>query len=215
MTHIYIYIYLLFVFGIYHVTVFLSLDGPFIISCDSDSLYFRVLPNNTVVATRDIRQASLFTIKPTDDGDNLHEFYLAHHGDKCKDECSLLGPQLKDLEPMARYLEARVNVFGKNPGPLKMKQNAHHESSRFALHGRLSTTFTPSKINKWVDGKEIFYINCSRREWAKDGYICVKKSSSRTTNQETFITACVSSTKSHDDRTCFMLFRLLPANLHD
>ena len=186
-------------------------DGPFIVSCDNDSLYLCVLPNNTVVAMRDIKQAYLFTIKPTDDGDNLYEFYFAHYGDNCKSEYSLLGSQLKHLEPMARYLEANVNVLGKNPGPLKMKQNANHESSRFVLHGRLSTTFTPCKINNWVSGKEIFYINCSRREWAKDGYICVRQASS----QESFITACVSSIKSHNDRTCFMLFRLLPANLRD
>ena len=188
-------------------------DGPFIISCDSDSLYLCVLPNNTVVATRDIKQASLFTVKPTDDGDNLYEFYLAHYGDSRRSECSLLGSQ--QLEPMARYLEASVNVMGKNPGPLKLKQNANHESSRFALHGRLSTTFTPSKINDWVSGKEIFYINCSRRQWAKDGYVCVRRASSQTRDQESFVTACVSTIKSHNDRTCFMLFRLLPAKLRD
>lgn len=171
------------------------------------------MPDNNVIATNEIQRASPFFIKPIDDGDNPYEFLIAHYGEKSKKRSSttlIMEPQ--NLEPIARYLEAPVNVLGKNPGPLCLKQNTVQEISRFALHSRLVASGTPVMINEWISGRDIFYINCSRREWARDGYLCVKETEG---SKYAYITACVSSTKSHNNSTCYMLFRLLPTKLQE
>ena len=170
-----------------------------------------MLPDNTVIGTNDIQKASPLFIKPIDDGDHPYEFLIAYGGETPKRRCSTtLAMESHRLEPVARYLEAPVNAFGKNPGPLSLKQNTVQKVSRFVLHSRLVGSGSPVMTSEWITGRDIFYINCSRRKWAKDGYLCVKKGEG---SQYKYVTACVPSTKSHDNRSCYMLFRLLPAKL--
>ena len=124
--------------------------------------------------------------------------------------------------------------MGRNPGPLKVEQQVSTRTARLVLRSRL--TRVPIETSNWVNGKEIFYINCSHRRLKAKSYLCVKKSwsgqpslsrsyslrsallpmlfpFSRQRRQQKYVTACVPSIKSHNSHNTFMLFRLLSANV--
>ena len=165
----------------------------------------------TVAATEDVGNASLFYIFPNEDGKHPYEFVLAFYGDgqtALKRKTSTLTPVLdKSIDPLPRYLSAPVNVLGHNPGPLHLHLTAYESNARLTLHSRLVKKYTPIDTSNWVLGREAFFINCARRRLKRDGYVCVKQR--QRGRQRQLITACVSSKRHHDDRTTWMLFRLL------
>ena len=174
-----------------------------------------------VLATRDVSQASRFFVAPTDDGHNRYEFHIVHYGDDCPLNKELYrrssGFQHYDsceVQPIASYLSASLNIFGKNDGPLVMKDSAEEEECRFVLHHRLSrqkSRATAFDLATWTSSRDIFYINCSRRSFKRDGYLVVKWDK----KSDSFITACVSSIKDHSKSNTYMLFRLLPESVRN
>ena len=116
---------------------------------------------------------------------------------------------------IAYFLEAPVSIFGYNHGPLKVRQNVKEECCRFMLHDRLLKTLTPTvEVSDWVLGIEAYYVNCSRRRFARDGYVAVKKVQQRPEDHPSYITACFPSIDYHDDdENIFMLFQLLRPSL--
>ena len=108
-------------------------------------------------------------------------------------------------------MTAPLSAAGRNPGPLNVRASASQEDCRFALHNRLTRRLsfgTAFDLTGWTSGKDAFYINCSRRWFRKNGYVCVRQN-----RPGSFITACVSSRKDHNNTDTFMLFRLLPKSL--
>ena len=121
---------------------------------------------------------------------------------------TLSTQDLFEVHPIGNYLAAPLSTFGRNPGPLDVRANVSHDKCRFVLHHRLThrkSSATAFDLTAWTSGRDIFYINCSRRRFKKDGYLCVKQN-----RPDSFITACVSSHDCHNNIDTFMLFRLLP-----
>ena len=202
------------------------IDGPFFIACGSggDGPFLRVDPTNhdAVVATRDISTASQFYILPNDNPDIPNEFYIAHYEDisdtrnvtRRKSEVSIFSEHRSKIRSVPKYLEAPVNWFGRNRGPLYMRDTVSEESSRFILHHRVISNDKPrpNPLNSWTSGGDLFYINCSRRRHRKDGYLCIRRTHLRQPGQQdndAFITACAGDIGYHDNVNVFMLFRLL------
>ena len=193
--------------------------GPFLISFHNDTMFWSVNSDRdyAVEATRNIRNASLFYVIPSDDGENPYEFVLGYLGDNrslLKRATSTLTPSSKaQVQGLHRYLNARVSVSGGNPGPLHLQHHITESDSRLTLQNRLMKKSKPVDTTAWVQGRETFFINCARRRLKRDGYICVKAIQTR--GQVELITACVPSTSFHNDRNTWMLFRLLPGSYRD
>lgn len=171
--------------------------GPFYITCDSERLFLTVNDQFQVVATRDEKQAKKFFIIPNDDGLTPFEFSIVNKPESV----------YKRIKPVPRYLCATMDAWGNNPGPLPLKLNAKETKSRLTLHSRMMRSYNPVDITPWVNGREIFYINCKHRAVKGDSYLCIKPREGSTGE---FVTACVRSIKSHDEGTeTYMLFRLL------
>ena len=81
------------------------------------------------------------------------------------------------------------------------------------LISRIVEHFSPFGISSWINGEEIFYIQCARRRLKKNGYICVKQIDFEGTKK--YITACISNLRKHNEKCIFMLFRLLPASIRE
>ena len=78
------------------------------------------------------------------------------------------------VKPIPRYLCASVNYRGMSDSPLELKLNAKESKSMLVLHDRRSKHLHPVELTDWINGKEIFYINCKHRSFKKDSYITVK-----------------------------------------
>ena len=118
-----------------------------------------------------------------------------------------------NLQPTSRYLDSIINICGENPGPLQLRYGVNEIHSRMHLISRTVEHFAPFGISSWIDGEEIFYIQCARRRLKKNGYICVKQIDFEGTKK--YITACISNLREHNDKSIFMLFRLLPASIRE
>ena len=177
----------------------------------------------SIGATTDLNQASLFYILPDDERKHVYEFRIgwkitSNRERLIKRTKSILHPDtVSDLEPLCRYLDAKVNITGRNPGPLQLKNGVDNSHCRLTLHSRLiGKSKAPIDIKVWASGKEEFFINCARRRFKVDGYIAVKQAfegrerSSRQT-EERYTTACVPKETCHNEHDTWMLFRLLPA----
>ena len=178
----------------------------------------------SIGATTDLNQASLFYILPDDDGKHVYEFRIgwkitSNRERLIKRTKSILHPDtVSDLEPLCRYLDAKVNITGRNPGPLQLKSGVDDSHCRLTLHSRLiGKSKAPIDIKVWASGKEEFFINCVRRRFKVEGYIAVKRAlegrerSGRQT-EERYTTACLPKETCHNERDTWMLFRLLPAH---
>jgi len=168
-----------------------------------------------VEATQKVENASLFYVIPKDDGVHPYDFIIGYYGDKQLTRMpSTLSLHDKQVESVPRYLNAPVNIVGVNPGPLHLQYEVQEKRSRLTLLSRLVKGYSPVDTKAWVSGRDLFFINCARRTWKKDGYICVKQITVPG-QQQRLITACVSSVKNNNERDLWMLFRLLPASYRD
>ena len=177
----------------------------------------------TVGGTTDRSAASFFYIIPNDNAVHPYEFRIGWAGDKIdrhlKRKPSILRPDTPGhLEPLFRYLDARVGFFGNNPGPLYLKSELHNQYSRLSLHNRvIGDNKAPTDTRVWSYGNEEFFINCARRNFKRDGFIAIKRITVRTGRgqmEERFVTMCLPSEKFHNERSVWMLFRLFPANFY-
>ena len=64
-------------------------------------------------------------------------------------------------------------------------------------------------LTTWTLSRDVFFINCSRRKFRRDGYLCVKEG----LESGSLSVSCVPSLKEHNDLDTFMLFRLLPSSV--
>ena len=201
--------------------------GPYLIACgDKPKIFWKVNTDEerhryTVGATTNLTAASYFYIIPNDNGAHPYEFRIGWAGDQIerhlKRKPSILRPDTPGhLEPLFRYLDARVGFFGNNPGPLYLKSELHNQYSRLSLHNRvIGDNKAPTDTRVWSYGNEEFFINCARRNFKKDGFIAIKRITVRTGNrqmEERFVTMCLPNEKYHNEQNVWMLFRLFPAH---
>ena len=170
----------------------------------------------SIRGTNKIENASLFFIISSDSGRHPYEFHIAYRGDNrhmLKKRVSSLTPlSQKAVEAIPRYLNASVSVFGTNQGPLYLQYHVS-ERSRLLLFGRVANEKGPVSTTTWTQGQDMFFINCARRRMKKDGYIAMRR---RRRNREVeWVSACYPRRHDHNDRSIFMLFRLLPASYRD
>ena len=200
-THTYIKINLL--------HIFTHLAGPFIISCNNDTIFLKVIPTTfNVVATMNIEESSNFFVSSSEDRNHPHEFSIMYIPSSCLEE--------QGVSPIPLYLYAPVNALGKNNGPLTFRLAAKDTKTNMTLNHRRTRHLNPADPKDWVNSREIFYICCKQRIIMRNGYICVKKKPLGSLLTEEFITCCVPSIKKHnEERNCYMLFRLLPAGRKD
>ena len=118
---------------------------------------------------------------------------------------------------MMKYLEADVNLLGRNSGPLHMRNDVKEENARFTLHSRLyRRKAAPADLRGWVCGKDRFFINCSRRAYRIDGFLAMKRALRGGGTQAEFSSICVSSVKHHNEiNHVFMLFSLISPKERD
>lgn len=215
-------------------------DGPFYISCHSEQLFFKV-DDNRITVTDDLSKASEFFVVPCEESGQSRHFSIFHNS-----ESKLKPPDTRPkmrIKPIPRYLCTYVNFRGISDGPLELKLNAKESKSMLVLHDRRSKHLHPADLTDWINGKEIYYINCKHRSFKKDSYICVaatnpalverqmstssevdtiegegevsmvesskKRSTGAGSAAAGYITCCKPSISAHDDRTTFMLFRLI------
>lgn len=176
-----------------------------------------------VGATAHRAAASYFFIIPNDDGIHPYEFRIgwASDGEKQlrRTRSSLRPDTPGHLEPLFRFLDAHVNIFGSNTGPLYLKSELHSSHSRLTLHNRvIGDNKAPIDTKVWGYGNEEFFINCARRSFRKDGFIAVKRITVRTAQgriEERYVTICLPHEKHHNEQNVWMLFRLYPAQLRN
>ena len=165
-----------------------------------------------IEGTRDIKRASPFYILGTEDS-HPYDFVIAYRGEnydseRKKSRQTLTATGQPALEPVCRYLLTPVNVFGRNSGPLRLHYHAEESHSRLTLQGRLTKGGGAVDLTDWVDGKDVFFINCAQRLMKRDGYVCMKAQGRRQNLHYT--TACVARKSDHNDCDTWMLFRLIP-----
>ena len=189
-----------------------SVEGPYLISCGNEKLrlYWKIGDNNTVKATPDVEDASIFFLISTGDQRYPHEFMICYHGedeDALTRPRGILDPKSKeeDLAPLPLYLNGTASLFGYNAGPLEVKPNVTEENTRFILHNRVHSRYESIDFNSWMLGDE-YFINCSRRRFKWDGYLSVKK----TKLVLDYSTAIVPTQDYHNGLDTWMLFRLMP-----
>lgn len=171
--------------------------GPFIISCNNESIYLKVTNDLEVVATTDIRESSDFFISYNEDGQSAYEFSITYMAPSSLAE--------RDVKPIPSYLYAPVNIRGKNRGPLHVRLDAADAHTKFTLRSRRINQFNPVDTKDWLSSRDIFYINCKNKTLTRS-FICVKRREG-----ERYITSCVNTINKHLERDHFMLFRLLRA----
>lgn len=173
---------------------------------------------HVVLATSDINNASEFCIVPSDDKMGINEFYIVYYKQMeeagAKDTKGSRYSVLCDAQDdensssISLYVDAPQSVWGNNPGPLPVRDAVSQKTCRFVLNERLLSDkgLDPASLEQWTNGKEMFYISCSRRAFRRDGYLAVRKQA----GGHQYLTCCISDISSHDNQNTFMLFRLLP-----
>lgn len=204
--------------------------GPYLIGCGNTPTKFWQVNRDeehhliNVGATTNRAAASFFYIFSNDDGVHPYEFRIgwSSDGEKhlLKRTRSTLRPDTPGhLEPLFRFLDARVSTFGNNPGPLHLKSELHSSHSRLTLHNRvIGDNKAPIDTRVWGYGNKEFFINCARRRYKRDGFIAVKRISVRTAPgriEERYVTMCLPHEKFHNEQNVWMLFRLYPAQLRN
>ena len=183
--------------------------GPFYIACNDDRLYLTAIKDEDyeVETTDDPCIAKKFFILRCSQGDNhFHIVYETPLPPKCwsVSHTKFIDGKPECRPPISRYLCANVNWRGKSKRgkPIKMSPNGQSINSHFAIHSRTSSFHQPADISEWVDGKEVFFINCQERsiKTPTNSYLCAYKSGR---------VGCKPTVKSHDGNHKFMLFRLL------
>ena len=119
----------------------------------------------------------------------------------------------ENIPGIPMYLTTPVNWRGKvsnNQGP-KMVMSGKADKARMALHSRRHKHFQPVNLTEWINEKEVYFINCrepAMKGIKKGSYLCVKK-----TKKSEYVVQCEPDIKKNDDRSVFMLFRLLKVKL--
>lgn len=176
--------------------------------------------NYSVEGTINVAKASSFHVVPCD-GSHPNEFMLIYHNKESTGHFQMLhrGNSCLNEEfqqavcPMPWYLNARTSMMGKNKGPLQLSDHVEEGNVRLVLQSRVQSKSSRTVMDPtpWVTGREVYFIRCARRQFHRDGYLCVKFQPGRE-GRPTYKLCIVSSTDDHNTDK-FMLFRLLPMSL--
>ena len=183
------------------------IDGSFLIECGDEKMYWKVSSDDYVLTiTEDINQASVFYIIPDEETEEPFDFSIGWQGQTLQDIQEEKGFIDKHTSIM-RYLKVHTNIFGKNPGPLKMKSTINGSDSTLVLYSTFSHGFSepPANINHWIQGKKPFFISNAHRK----GFIAISCTVSGLEQSKQYLTKCVSSKKLHNEKNTWMLFRLV------
>ena len=170
----------------------------------------------TVHATTKIEEASLFFIYHTDQDDRSHEFQICWKGDPQSNDAGSSSIKLKGDVSTTRYLMAPVSMFGLNSGPLRLESQGLLYDALFSLNSVLTRPYFEGNDNiptkAWLSGSESCLIRCTKRKWAIDGYLAIKrvqKNLNEQQPQQEYVMCCESAPQRKDDGNIFMAFRLL------
>lgn len=198
------------------------LDGPFLISSGS-GLYLRVTDTYAVMGTRNRQEASEFHIIPNDGTVKANEFLIGYYKDinepiirQRHERHHSIVSEANQTSKVMTYLNAPLTLLGRNSGPLYVQDTVSDSTCRFVLHSRVISqkkNQLPIPLSSWTSGGDMFFINCSRRSYRRDGYLSISRRPGGRNRPETYDTTCTSSTRHHDGRNVFMLFQLLPTAL--
>ena len=168
--------------------------GPFLISCNDDSIFLKVNENLEVEGTEDASAASKFFIMPNDNIDSEVTFSII-----CQHPSSKPA-----LRPVPYYLAAPVGLFGSNRGPLRVEKSAAMGDTTFILQDRRKQG-KHVEISEWTEKEKVFYIKSPARRVFPDSYLCVKEARGLET---AYTTACLSSISCNTTNK-YLLFRLI------
>ena len=126
-----------------------------------------------MAVTDDVSEASEFFVVPCEEEGKRRHFSIFYNS-KTKLKQRDAKPCMR-VKPIARYLCAYVNFRGICDNPLELKLNAKESKSMLVLHDRRSKHLHPVDLTDWINGKEIFYINCKHRAFKKDSYLSVTR----------------------------------------
>lgn len=189
------------------IIIFIPAVGPLVISCDDGHLYLVPSEDGTHIKGTESRDDAVekpFWISYDEDGQGAFEFSIQHcPGDK----------GLEGLKQVSRYVDADVNMMGRNPEPLQLKQQADSRHTSMTLHsrrtGRRTGRFDPVDISDWRNSNDVFYICCKQRSYGRGSYICVmKRPNDPNDRNDKFPTCCVSAIAKPSETNKCMLFRL-------
>ena len=139
----------------------------------------------------------MFYIIPTENDAHPNEFFIG-----CWDTPG--GADTPHaVPPMMLYLNAPVNLFGNNKGPLRLTHAISEGQSRLVLHSRVVRESQPVHTGIWLSGRDAYFINCARRDWKIGGYLAVLELGTG------YRVGCARSKDDHENGK-WMLFRLVP-----
>ena len=183
---------------------YVTLAGPFIITCNNESVFLRVTSNFQVVATSKIEESSDFYISYNEDGQSAYEFSITYLAPSALEN--------REIKPISRYVYAPVNRMGKSPGPLALRLDAKSRDTKMTLHSRRETGPGPVDTKDWLNSRDIFYISCKQRTFWSNSYICVKRMPRNSPVAAEYTTYCVPDIDKHNEaKEHYMLFRLIRA----
>lgn len=170
----------------HHVNTHTFTVGPFLIVAESrvgPLVYLSIdLGTMTLQATTSRGRAKPFIIITSEE--KAYDFHIVHinvSGNSRRSSLSsLFSSHPSGYRPLPHYLTAHPNLLGYSTEPLRLEINPPVANTLFHLHSRLRTTHPPPEsLGPWLSGKEAFFISCSSRWFARDGYLAILKQGRR------------------------------------
>lgn len=172
--------------------------------------------DHNLTITKDIRQASVLSIIPSDETHENFDFSIGWQNETLQEVMDRDEEDFKKEPPtMMRYLEVRTYFFfGHYAGPLRMKSESTIKDTRLCLYNQRMDE-VPAALSQWLTKKAVVFISSANRK----SFIAVSRvppmkdgSQSKEEYKEEYKTKCVASLKFHDEKDVWMLFRLLLVN---
>ena len=172
-------------------------------------LYWTVDPfSYCVTAVSNKINASKFYVKASNSAKHPDEFYICYFDVDLSEHRKINTNDQFDetkeyVEPIPCYLQTPIDMFGHNPGPLRLGYHIKSRNTRLVLVNAVrSHRQPPVSLSVWMSGREMCFIKCARRRQRK-GYIAVTKNQLGTH----YHTCCVHSKCNETQPTSFMLFQ--------
>ena len=178
-------------------------------------MYWKIGPNNHLTITEDMEQATVFHVIACEETDDPYDFTIGSHGTTLHqmiEEDYALDASSKSLhQRIMRYLEVKTFFFGHFPGPLKLRSELSAKDARLCLYKQLEDDYfeTPADITPWINGQKVYFISSANRK----SLIGIYRFRKHGSEEIDHIAKCVNSQELHDEKSIWMLFRLLPADI--
>lgn len=190
--------------------------GQYLIQCGDHEMYWKVGSadnDHDLTITKDIRQASVLSIIPSDETHENFDFSIGWQNETLQDVIDRDEEDIERESPtMMRYLEVKTYfVFFHYAGPLRMKSESSIKDTRLCLYNQRMDG-VPAALSQWMNKKAVVFISSANRT----SFIAVSRvpsnNESEVEEEEEYKTKCVASSKLHDEKDVWMLFRLLLVN---